>query len=170
MTLAVPALVFTSLTQNTINPQFLSEMIIVVCAAYALVSIIALVFTFIFKLNLRTFLMPLISGNTGNLGLPLVFSSVWPRWLGICRNSFCIHKYCGLHIWSMGGFWHWLSEATTQRTFSACNNIRTFIHVLWMGDTQNSNECIRPNCSDGYSPNANYFRSCSRTAKNQLSL
>ena len=49
MTLAVPALVFTSLTQNTINPQFLSEMIIVVCAAYALVSTIALVFTFIFK-------------------------------------------------------------------------------------------------------------------------
>ena len=82
MTLAVPALVFTSLTQNTINPQFLSEMIIVVCAAYALVSIIALVFTFIFKLNLRTFLMPLISGNTGNLGLPLCFLAFGQDGLG----------------------------------------------------------------------------------------
>ena len=60
MTLAVPALVFTSLTQNTINPQFLSEMIIVVCMAYALVSVLGLIFTFIFKLDLRTFLMPLI--------------------------------------------------------------------------------------------------------------
>ena len=73
MTLAVPALVFTSLTQNTINPKFLTEMIIVVCMAYAMVSVLALIFTFIFKLDLRTFLMPLISGNTGNLGLPYVF-------------------------------------------------------------------------------------------------
>ena len=73
MTLAVPALVFTSLTQNTINPKFLTEMIIVVCMAYAVVSVLALIFTFIFKLDLRTFLMPLISGNTGNLGLPLCF-------------------------------------------------------------------------------------------------
>ena len=38
MTLAVPALVFTSLTQNTINPKFLSEMILVVCLAYGVVS------------------------------------------------------------------------------------------------------------------------------------
>ena len=70
-----------------------------------IVSTIALVFTFIFKLNLRTFLMPLISGNTGNLGLPLVFSSVWPRWLGICRNSFCIHKYCAFTfgLWVVSG-------------------------------------------------------------------
>ena len=82
MTLAVPALVFTSLTQNTINPQFLSEMIIVACMAYALVSVLGLIFTFIFKLDLRTFLMPLISGNTGNLGLPLCFLAFGKDGLG----------------------------------------------------------------------------------------
>ena len=82
MTLAVPALVFTSLTQNTINPKFLSEMIIVVCMAYALVSVLGLIFTFIFKLDLRTFLMPLISGNTGNLGLPLCFLAFGKDGLG----------------------------------------------------------------------------------------
>ena len=82
MTLAIPALVFTSLTQNTINPQFLSEMIIVVCMAYALVSVLGLIFTFIFKLDLRTFLMPLISGNTGNLGLPLCFLAFGKDGLG----------------------------------------------------------------------------------------
>ena len=82
MTLAVPALVFTSLTQNTINPQFLSEMIIVVCMAYALVSVLGLIFTFIYKLDLRTFLMPLISGNTGNLGLPLCFLAFGKDGLG----------------------------------------------------------------------------------------
>ncbi len=82
MTLAVPALVFTSLTQNTINPKFLTEMIIVVCMAYAVVSLLALIFTFIFKLDLRTFLMPLISGNTGNLGLPLCFLAFGKDGLG----------------------------------------------------------------------------------------
>ena len=82
MTLAVPALVFTSLTQNTINPKFLTEMIIVVCMAYAVVSVLALIFTFIFKLELRTFLMPLISGNTGNLGLPLCFLAFGKDGLG----------------------------------------------------------------------------------------
>ena len=82
MTLAVPALVFTSLTQNTINPKFLTEMIIVVCMAYAVVSALALIFTFIFKLDLRTFLMPLISGNTGNLGLPLCFLAFGKDGLG----------------------------------------------------------------------------------------
>ena len=82
MTLAVPALVFTSLTQNTINPEFLSEMMIVVCVAYALVSVLGLIFTFIFKLDLRTFLMPLISGNTGNLGLPLCFLAFGKDGLG----------------------------------------------------------------------------------------
>ena len=82
MTLAVPALVFTSLTQNTINPQLLSDMILVVCMAYALVSVLGLIFTFIFKLDLRTFLMPLISGNTGNLGLPLCFLAFGKDGLG----------------------------------------------------------------------------------------
>ena len=82
MTLAVPALVFTSLTQNTINPKFLTEMIIVVCLAYAVVSVLALIFTFIFKLDFRTFLMPLISGNTGNLGLPLCFLAFGKDGLG----------------------------------------------------------------------------------------
>ena len=82
MTLAIPALVFTSLTQNTINPKFLTEMIIVVCMAYAVVSVLALIFTFIFKLDLRTFLMPLISGNTGNLGLPLCFLAFGKDGLG----------------------------------------------------------------------------------------
>ena len=82
MTLAVPALVFTSLTQNTINPKFLSEMIIVVCMAYALVSVLGLIFTFIFKLDLHTFLMPLISGNTGNLGLPLCYLAFGKDGLG----------------------------------------------------------------------------------------
>ena len=90
MTLAVPALVFTSLTQNTINPKFLTEMIIVVCMAYAVVSVLALIFTFIFKLDLRTFLMPLISGNTGNLGLPLCFLAFGKDGLGYAVIVFAV--------------------------------------------------------------------------------
>ena len=107
MTLAVPALVFTSLTQNTINPQFLSDMIIVVCMAYAVVTVLGLIFTFVFKLDFRTFLMPIISGNTGNLGLPLCFLAFGHgydlpsdfalpfAWLGFLarRGSGLLHPY-----------------------------------------------------------------------------
>lgn len=105
MTLAVPALVFTSLTQNTINPIFLSEMIIVVCLAYAVVSIIALIFTFIFKLDLRTFLMPLISGNTGNLGLPLCFLAFGQDGLGYAVIVFAFTSIVAftLGLWIVSG-------------------------------------------------------------------
>lgn len=105
MTLAVPALVFTSLTQNTINPIFLSEMIIVVCLAYAVVSIIALIFTFTFKLDLRTFLMPLISGNTGNLGLPLCFLAFGQDGLGYAVIVFAFTSIVAftLGLWVVSG-------------------------------------------------------------------
>jgi hypothetical protein len=105
MTLAVPALVFTSLTQNTINPIFLSEMIIVVCLAYAVVSIIALIFTYIFKLDLRTFLMPLISGNTGNLGLPLCFLAFGQDGLGYAVIVFAFTSIVAftLGLWVVSG-------------------------------------------------------------------
>ena len=105
MTLAVPALVFTSLTQNTINPIFLSEMIIVVCLAYAIVSIIALIFTYIFKLDLRTFLMPLISGNTGNLGLPLCFLAFGQDGLGYAVIVFAFTSIVAftLGLWVVSG-------------------------------------------------------------------
>ena len=105
MTLAVPALVFTSLTQNTINPVFLSEMIIIVCLAYAVVSIMALMFTFIFKLDLRTFLMPLISGNTGNLGLPLCFLAFGQDGLGYAVIVFAFTSIVAftLGLWVVSG-------------------------------------------------------------------
>ena len=105
MTLAVPALVFTSLTQNTINPIFLSEMIIIVCLAYAVVSIMALIFTFIFKLDLRTFLMPLISGNTGNLGLPLCFLAFGQDGLGYAVIVFAFTSIVAftLGLWVVSG-------------------------------------------------------------------
>jgi predicted permease len=105
MTLAVPALVFTSLTQNTINPVFLSEMIIIVCLAYAVVSIMALIFTFIFKLDLRTFLMPLISGNTGNLGLPLCFLAFGQDGLGYAVIVFAFTSIVAftLGLWVVSG-------------------------------------------------------------------
>jgi hypothetical protein len=80
-------------------------MIIVVCLAYAVVSIIALVFTFIFKLDLRTFLMPLISGNTGNLGLPLCFLAFGQDGLGYAVIVFAFTSIVAftLGLWVVSG-------------------------------------------------------------------
>ena len=71
----------------------------------------------------------------GNLGLPLCFLAFGQDGLGYAVIVFAFTSIVAFTfgLWVVSGTG---SQATTQRTFSACNNIRTFIHVLWMGDTK----------------------------------
>ena len=69
--LAIPCLIFVSLMQAEINPNILGKFIGAVFMTYLLLGGLAFVFVKSFRLQPRTYLMPLISGNTGNLGLPL---------------------------------------------------------------------------------------------------
>ena len=73
MTLAVPCLIFVSLMKTDIKPDNLINLSFATVAVYALVTILTLIFVKIFSLNNRTFLAPLIFGNTGNIGLPLSY-------------------------------------------------------------------------------------------------
>ena len=71
MTLAVPCLIFVALMQTEIEAAALGKLLIASVVAYTGVSIAVF---FVIKLNglsIRTYLAPLIFGNTGNLGLPL---------------------------------------------------------------------------------------------------
>ncbi len=73
MNLSVPALIFTALIKTEIDPDALR--ITALAAALAYIGV-ALVLALILRLagyNMRTFLAPLVFGNTGNLGLPLAF-------------------------------------------------------------------------------------------------
>lgn len=69
--LAVPCLVFTSLMGTQIAPQALSALFVAAIVVFALLSLAAWAVVRIAQLDVRSYLLPLIFGNTGNLGLPL---------------------------------------------------------------------------------------------------
>ncbi|WP_390911423.1 AEC family transporter [Pseudosulfitobacter sp. SM2401] len=71
MTLAVPCLIFVALMQADMDPSAIANLSLATLAAYAGVTIVSWTFVWIAGLNRRTYLAPLIFGNTGNLGLPL---------------------------------------------------------------------------------------------------
>jgi len=71
MTLAVPCLIFTALMQTTVPVSALGDLLLATILAYGLVTLGAWVLVRGARLNQRTYLAPLIFGNTGNLGLPL---------------------------------------------------------------------------------------------------
>ncbi|WP_208353339.1 AEC family transporter [Pseudaestuariivita rosea] len=71
MTLSVPCLIFVALMQTRIDPQALTALSLASAVAYGVVTIVFFGLVLVAKLDRRTYLAPLIMGNTGNLGLPL---------------------------------------------------------------------------------------------------
>ena len=73
MTLSLPCLIFVSLMNTQISPEILRAVSLAAIISYALVTMASFILVKVLKLNVSTFLAPLIFGNTGNLGLPLAF-------------------------------------------------------------------------------------------------
>ena len=73
MTLSLPCLIFVSLMNTQISPEILRAVSLAAIISYALVTLASFILVKVLKLNVSTFLAPLIFGNTGNLGLPLAF-------------------------------------------------------------------------------------------------
>lgn len=71
MTVAVPALIFTALMQAEIAPRALADLSLAAAAAYLAAALVFWGLVAALGLDRRTFLAPLIFGNTGNIGLPL---------------------------------------------------------------------------------------------------
>ncbi len=71
MTLGVPCLIFTALMQTEIRPEALAAISLATLAAYVVLTLLFCGLLKVRNLDQRTFLSPLVFGNTGNLGLPL---------------------------------------------------------------------------------------------------
>ena len=71
--LALPCLVFTALMKTEIQANYLTNIFMAAIIGYFVLAILAFGFVKIFNLGQSTYLMPLVAGNTGNLGLPLCF-------------------------------------------------------------------------------------------------
>ncbi len=101
MTLSVPCLIFVSLMQTEIDPAALTALSFAAVAAYLAVSLVAAVLTRLGRLDRRTYLAPLIFGNTGNLGLPLALFA-----FGETGLSYAVVVFAIMAIWSFTfGIW-----------------------------------------------------------------
>ncbi len=95
MTLSVPALIFTALVKADIDPAALTALSLASVAAYGGVTIAAYLVIKLMRLDVRTYLAPLIFGNTGNLGLPLALFA-----FGQTGLSYAVVVFAVMALWS----------------------------------------------------------------------
>ena len=101
MTLAVPCLIFTSLMQTDIDPAALTALTLASMLAYLGVTGAAAAFVWATGLHRRTYLAPMIFGNTGNLGLPLALFAFGEEGL-----SYSVVVFAIMAIWTFTfGIW-----------------------------------------------------------------
>ncbi|WP_170517065.1 AEC family transporter [Ruegeria atlantica] len=82
MTLAVPSLIFVALMQTDIPGGDLSRFTVATIVANLVMAVVFWLIVRGLKLEQRTYLSPLIFGNTGNLGLPLCIFAFGQAGLG----------------------------------------------------------------------------------------
>jgi hypothetical protein len=101
MTLSVPALIFTALMQTDLDPAALTAVTLAAVAAYGALTVILWGVVRVLGLERRTYLAPLIFGNTGNVGLPLALFAFGEAGLGYAVVIFAV-----MMVWSFTfGIW-----------------------------------------------------------------
>ena len=90
MSLAIPCLIFTALMETEIEPAALGTVSLAAIAAYGALGAAMWAIVRGAGLNLRTYLAPLVFGNTGNIGLPLAFFAFGAEGLGFAVVVFAI--------------------------------------------------------------------------------
>ena len=128
MMMAVPCLIFTALMKTEIEPVALSELMLAGIATYAAVCVLAFIFTRVCQLDIRTYLMPLISGNTGNLGLPLCLFAFGKAGFGYAVVVFAITNILAFTL----GVWVVAGGGSYKRLFQEPLVAGTFLGLLFM--------------------------------------
>jgi predicted permease len=90
MTLGVPCLIFTALMETEIAPAALTAVSLAAILAYAAITLVMFALTRLMRLEMRTYLAPMIYSNTGNVGLPLAFFAFGDDGLGFAVVIFAI--------------------------------------------------------------------------------
>lgn len=105
MTISVPCLIFVALMQTEIAPEALAGLSLAAFVAYGLVMVATFVVAKLAKLDMRTYLAPLIFGNTGNLGLPLALFAFGDTGLGYAVVVFAVMAILSftIGIWMVAG-------------------------------------------------------------------
>lgn len=105
MRLSMPCLIFAALARTEVNRALLAETLLAAFTVHAVLALVMWGVVRFFKLDLRTFLAPLIFGNTGNLGLPLAFFAFGQTGLDIAIIVFAVSTILSftLGLWIVSG-------------------------------------------------------------------
>lgn len=105
MTVSVPCLVFVALMQTQITPSALAALSAASFAAYGLVTIVFFGVVKLLRLDVPTYLAPLVFGNTGNLGLPLALFAFGQDGLGFAVVVFAVMAILSftIGVWVVSG-------------------------------------------------------------------
>lgn len=105
MTLAVPCLIFVALMKTEVEPDALATLSLAALTAYGLVMVGCFTVVKLSRLDVQTYLAPLIFGNTGNLGLPLALFAFGEVGLGYAVVIFAIMAILSftVGIWVVAG-------------------------------------------------------------------
>ncbi len=90
MTISVPCLIFVALMQTEIDPSALATLSLAAFASYAVLAAIFAAVVMVLRLEVPTYLAPLIFGNTGNVGLPLALFAFGQEGLGYAVVVFAV--------------------------------------------------------------------------------
>ncbi len=105
MTLGVPCLIFTALMNTEVDPAALATVSLAALAAYAGVTVASTLLIVIGRLEVRTYLAPIIFGNTGNIGLPLALFAFGAEGLGFAVVIFAVMAVISftIGVWLVSG-------------------------------------------------------------------
>lgn len=101
----IPCLIFSTLVATDLDPQALGQMALAAVLGYGAVTLVTWAGVALLGLDRRTFLAPLIFGNTGNLGLPLAFFAFGDEGLGLAIVLFAVMAVATFTygIWMVSG-------------------------------------------------------------------
>jgi predicted permease len=88
-----------------VDPQALAALSLAAFVAYALVMVACFIVVKLWRLDMQTYLAPLIFGNTGNLGLPLALFAFGETGLGYAVVVFAVMAILSftVGIWMVAG-------------------------------------------------------------------
>lgn len=105
MTVAVPCLIFTALADAEMTPGALAALSAAAAVSYAAVAAAFYAITAALGLDRRTWLAPLVFGNTGNIGMPLALFAFGEAGLGYAVVVFAVMAVFAFTagIWMVAG-------------------------------------------------------------------
>ncbi|MEM8978336.1 MAG: AEC family transporter [Pseudomonadota bacterium] len=111
---SVPCLIFVALVEMDINRDTVARLVLATVLGYALLTFASWLIVRLGRLEPRTYLAPIIMGNTGNIGLPIALFAFGDQGLAFALVVFAI---MGTYAFT-GGIWMVSGHFTLKRALT----------------------------------------------------